>query len=182
MDGFEIVDFTFNFGRRVVGKNRNSLLENDTSAVVFATDHVDCDARFALAGSHNRFVYVGTIHAFPAELWKERGVYIDDALGVAVDEKFGNEEQKTGKYNGIDMVALHEGQQDCRVGNLLATKHFDRNAESASAFNDASFGTVADYECRIDIKVVRAEIFDDVLRIRAVARCKYCYSCHAVDR
>lgn len=80
------------------------------------------------------------------------------------------------------MVALHERQQDCRVGNLLATKHLDRYAESASAFNDASFGTVADYESRIDIKVVRAEIFDDVLRIRAVARGKYSYSCHAVGR
>lgn len=86
------MDFTLHIGRRVVGENRNGLLENDAPTVVFATDHVDCDARFALSGCYNCFVNVSTIHAFSTELWQERGVYVDDSLGVAVDEKFGNEE------------------------------------------------------------------------------------------
>lgn len=86
------MDFTLHIGRRVVGENWNGLLENDAPTVVFATDHVDCDARFALSGCYNCFVNVSTIHAFSTELWQERGVYVDDSLGVAVDEKFGNEE------------------------------------------------------------------------------------------
>lgn len=173
-DGREILLFeAVNFGLRVSGhiggRYLGGGLEEYFSAIALLADLVYGDAALALAGGYHGFVNVVAVHAASAEFGQQRRVNVNDATGIAGNEKRGHHEQKSSQHYGIDGVTVHYGKQGGGVVELCLGHEFGGHAQMFGTLHHAGFGTVAEHYGYLPTDAIGVKKADDVFGIGTVA-------------
>ncbi len=179
VEAFESVDLALHVGGGVDGQNRYGGLEQDAAAVVDLVDKVDGYAGLGVARLDHGAVDVRSVHAFAAVTGQERGVNVDDAVRITVQQVVRYHQQETGKDNGLYVIAVELIKHMVGIGESIARDMGHGHAEARGAFHDSGRGTVCHHKRHADPALrVCVEILYKVLGVRAVARSEHRYIHH----
>lgn len=165
------VDFSRQGVGSIVGCDGATCLEQGSSAVVVMVDDVDGDAAFVFAGGHDGLMHMVAVHTSSAVLGQQGGVDVDNAVGVGVEHRFGDQPEETRQDDPVDVFALQVLEYVAVVVEIGTAEVSGLDTKVFGPLGDVGV-TLIIYDTRdFDIGAT-CEVFADLLSVGAIAGAK----------
>ena len=146
---FEGVDGGFHFGCGGAGSHGDGCLEDDAATIAFGADVMNRYAGFTFACRYYGLMDVATIHSLAAIFGQERGMNIDDAVGITVEQEVWYHEQESGKCNATYAISVEQSADCCFVIDFGSGHHSDWDTKSLRPLNYAGIGAIGHNDCNL---------------------------------
>ena len=122
-------------------------LEEHAAVVELCVGHMHRYARFLVAACQHVLVHVYAVHSLAAVQRQQRGVYVDNAVVVCLEQVFGHEEQEAGEHDNVGVCLAQRGEHFLAVAEHAFGYVFRPHSQALGTQAHPGFFSVVHEQC-----------------------------------